>query len=80
MAAEAALPPEPGLEVAQVAPEAVSVEQARRIFGVGRSKLYELMRDGTLPSIKLGKRRLLRPATLREVLAARERRGIGRGA
>jgi excisionase family DNA binding protein len=61
-------------------PEAVSIEEARRLFGIGRTKLYELIRDGVLPTVKLGKRRLVRPATMRRVLASLERAGIAQRA
>ena len=38
---------------------AVSVEEAADALGVGRSTLFELIRDGRLGSIKVGKRRLV---------------------
>jgi hypothetical protein len=43
---------------------------------MGRTKLYQLMGDGVLPSVKIGKRRLLRLDTLRRVLASLERAGL----
>jgi excisionase family DNA binding protein len=41
-------------EVPLVEPEAISVDEACRLTGVGRSKIYELIADGTLPSVKVG--------------------------
>ena len=33
-----------------------SVEEAAEIVGISRSKAYECVRDGTLPSIRFGRR------------------------
>ena len=44
------------------APEAVSIEEAARIAGLGRSTIYEHLlgaREPRLPSFKVGKRRLI---------------------
>lgn len=60
-------------------PEAVSVAEASRLLSVGRTKLYELINDGTLPTVKLGRRRLVRTAAVRDLLAALEHPGIRRG-
>ena len=58
-------------------PEAVVVDDACRILGIGRTKLYELMAKGTLPSVKLGGRRLVRLETVRKLIAQLEQPGIG---
>jgi excisionase family DNA binding protein len=60
--------------------EVVSVGQCCRVFCIGRSKLYELLADGTLPSLKIGKRRLIRLAVARQVFARLECTGIGKAA
>jgi hypothetical protein len=39
--------------------EFVSVRETMRISGLGRTKLYQLMGDGLLEYIKIGKRRLV---------------------
>ncbi len=39
---------------------AVAPAEAARLAGVGRSTLYLALKSGALPSIKLGKRRLIR--------------------
>ncbi len=49
-------------------PEALSVEDAARRAGIGRTFLYEAISSGRLPSIKLGKRRLVRVEALRRWL------------
>ncbi len=39
---------------------AVSPSQAARLLGLGRTKLYEAISSGELPSFKVGSRRLIR--------------------
>ena len=56
--------------------EAVSIREASRLSGIGRTKLYDLIRDGVLPTVRIGRRRLVRPDTMRRVLAGLERTGI----
>jgi excisionase family DNA binding protein len=58
---------------ATLAPEAIDVDGACRLLGIGRSKLYRMIRAGELPSVKLGDRRLLRLETVRALLAGLER-------
>ena len=58
---------------ATLAPEAIDVDGACRLLGIGRSTLYRMIRAGELPSVKLGDRRLLRLETVRALLAGLER-------
>lgn len=51
---------------------AVSVIEAAGLAGVGRTTIYEAIQDGTLKSLKIGKRRLIRTEALRDWLAAHE--------
>ena len=37
----------------------VSVEEAGRLIGIGRSSVYEAIRRGELPSLKIGRRILV---------------------
>jgi excisionase family DNA binding protein len=69
-------PPRAGADASTPEPETVSITKACRLTGMGRTKLYQLMGDGVLPSVKIGKRRLLRLDTLRRVLASLERAGL----
>jgi excisionase family DNA binding protein len=39
----------------QSTPLAVRVSEAARLLDIGRSKCYDLIRSGTLPSIRVGK-------------------------
>jgi excisionase family DNA binding protein len=54
-------------------PLALSVEQAAHAVGLGRTKVYELLASGELPSVKVGKRRLVRVEALQRLLVAWER-------
>lgn len=49
---------------------ALSVGQATKFSGIGRSELYKRMGEGTLPFVKIGKRRLIPRRALVELLAA----------
>lgn len=40
-------------------PMAFSIEQVQKLSGLGRTKLYEILRAGALPAKKLGKRTLI---------------------
>ena len=53
---------------------AVRVEDAAKLVGIGRTEIYKAIREGSLASLKIGKRRLIRVETLREWLAALEQR------
>ena len=48
----------------------VSVEDAARILGISRGAAYSHARDGSLPTIRLGKRFLVPKAALEKLLTA----------
>jgi excisionase family DNA binding protein len=48
----------------------VSVEEAARMLGISRGAAYTHARDGSLPSIRLGKRLLVPKAALEKLLQA----------
>jgi excisionase family DNA binding protein len=54
---------------------AASIQRASEISGLGRSSLYEAMKDGDLPYVKVGKRRLIIIEDLRVYLMKRRRIG-----
>ncbi len=62
---------------AQVDRIAVCVEEAAEMLGLGRSTVFELLKDGSLVSVKVGKRRLI---PVRELSAFLERLGEKTGA
>ena len=49
----------------------VSPSEAGRLASIGRTRVYELMADGTLKSIKIGRRRLVSYASLEALGDAR---------
>ena len=51
---------------------AVSVEDAAAMAGVGRTTLYAALGAGSLRSLKIGKRRLIRVEALKAWIAAHE--------
>jgi excisionase family DNA binding protein len=49
-------------------PLTVRVKEACRLTGIGRSKLYLLMREGQLEFVKVGTMTLISMASLKELL------------
>jgi len=43
---------------------AYSPAEAAATLGISRARLYQLLDDGTIPSVKLGRRRLIRRVAL----------------
>jgi excisionase family DNA binding protein len=54
-----------------IEPLNVSIPEAARIIGCGRSKLYEIISTNELPVIKLGRRSLVPVAALRAFVEAK---------
>lgn len=54
--------PAPTLDELRSGPPTLSVEQASRYLGVSRAYAYEMAREGRLPTIRLGARRVRVPA------------------
>jgi excisionase family DNA binding protein len=50
-------------------PEALSIDQACAIAGIGRTKIYQAINDGHLKARKYGKRTLILRSELHEFLA-----------
>lgn len=50
----------------------INVAEAEMITGLSRATLYRMMVAGTLSSVKIGKRRCIRPEALLKVIEARE--------
>lgn len=48
---------------------AVSVTEAMEFLGLGRAEVNRMIRNGTLPSAKIGRRRLIAKKAMREILA-----------
>lgn len=64
-------PSEPA--VIQPEPLAVRLTVAARMIGLSRSTLYELIEEGAILSIKIGRARLIPVDSLRAFLAAQPR-------
>jgi excisionase family DNA binding protein len=56
---------------APVPPACYSVEDAAKRIGVGRAYLFTLIKEGTLASMKLGRRRLIPHAAIEALIAAK---------
>jgi hypothetical protein len=56
----------------QGGPLAYRINDAAAASGLCRSQLYNLMRDGTLPFVEVGKIRMIRAADLRRLLQIKE--------
>lgn len=51
----------------------VSIVEAARILGIGRSKAYELLAEKKLEGVKLGARTLVRVASIKTLAESLER-------
>ncbi len=52
----------------QFEPICVKVNEAARMIGVGRTKLYELIASGEIEAIKLGKSTRITTASLKQLI------------
>jgi excisionase family DNA binding protein len=60
------------MAAAHVEPLAYGPADAAKVLGISKARLYELIGDGTIPSLKLGQRRLIRRETIDRFLAGIE--------
>ena len=51
-------------------PLAVSINDAVKMLGLGRTSVYELIKDGRLDAFKLGRRTLVRVESIRRLVEA----------
>jgi excisionase family DNA binding protein len=69
--------------MAPAAPQAVELlsveEAARRLGGIARSTLYQLMSSGAVRSVEVGGRRFVPSSEVDGIAAGRPRRPSGRG-
>ena len=59
-----------GNEEATMEPITVTVDGAKRALGIGHTKLYELIGEGRLATIKIGRRTLVRTDSIRALVEA----------
>ena len=53
-------------------PVSVSINDAARTIGIGRTKVYELINDGSLATIKIGRRTLVKAGSIRQLVGEQE--------
>jgi excisionase family DNA binding protein len=51
-------------------PQLLTIVDAARLLGISRSKLYELLADGELPSVRIGRTRRIAASALEESVVA----------
>ena len=51
---------------------AASVNETARSLGLGRTKVYELINDGKLSTIKIGRRTLVKADSIRALIDTQE--------
>jgi excisionase family DNA binding protein len=49
-------------------PITVTIEGAKKCLGLGHTKVYELLREGRLRSVKIGRRTLITTESIRELI------------
>jgi excisionase family DNA binding protein len=54
----------------QPAPLLVSIKEARRLIGVSNTRIYDLINDGSLETVRIGTRRLIRYSSLQRLAEA----------
>jgi excisionase family DNA binding protein len=60
-------------EVSEVTALAHSIKRAAHLSGISRSKLYEFIKGGKLPIVKVGRRTLVTDDDLRALIATMRR-------
>ena len=51
---------------------AVSINDAAHALGLGRTSIYAMIADGRLEAFKLGRRRLVKAESIRQLIAAQD--------
>jgi excisionase family DNA binding protein len=57
------------MSATHIEPLAYGPPDAAKVLGISRARVYELIADGTIPSLKIGQRRLIRRETIERFLA-----------
>jgi excisionase family DNA binding protein len=63
------------MSATDIRPLAYGPADAAKVLVVSRARVYELMNDGTIPSLKLGARRLIRHEAIADLLDRLEQKG-----
>ena len=59
----------PGFRTAHTMPRLLAIKQAIYELGISRTALYELIKDGKLKTVKIGRRRLVPIEAIEELVA-----------
>jgi excisionase family DNA binding protein len=54
----------------QPPPMLVSIKEARRLIGVGHTRIYDLINAGALETVRIGKRRMIRYSSLQKLASS----------
>lgn len=46
----------------------IAPTKAKAVLGIGRTKLYELINDGTLQTVQIGRRRMIKTDSIRALV------------
>lgn len=57
--------------------ENISIGEAVRRFGIGRTRLYSILKEGRVEAFKLGRRTLIRAESVRSYIDSLPRMGPG---
>jgi len=52
---------------------AISINEAAKVLGMGRTSIYGMIADGRLEAFKFGRRRLIKADSIRRLVAASKR-------
>ena len=63
-------------EPSTLQPMLVSTAEAARLLGINRATVYDMLHRGALPSVKIGRRRMISVASLDEFIRANEQSGL----
>lgn len=61
---------QPTAETATVAPTLLTVAETAELLRCGQTTVYQLLKDGRLASVKIGRRRLVRAADVHRFIEA----------
>jgi excisionase family DNA binding protein len=62
----------PARRRSKVEPLAVSVNDAARVLGLGRTSIYAMIGEGRLETFKLGRRTLIKTASIRRLIDSQD--------
>lgn len=67
------------MKVSNDDPLLVDMVTAAKMLGISRTTIWSMANSGELPSVKIRRRRMFSPSTLREWIAQQEKKGVRRG-